>query len=204
MCKRKGPRLEWLEDHKIPIGKGAKSVVDWLTDNAAWFFDGLAFGLEGVIAAILFVLQTPHPFVVIAAMAGLAFYTRRSIAFAVFSALGLLLVVNQGYWEETTETLALVLASTLVCMGVGVPIGIAAARRPWLYAGLRPVLDLMQTIPTFVYLIPASNPLAMLTVLSALKVGTPSPSAPTSAAITTIERESMIVCVSPAMICGAA
>ncbi|MEO1293587.1 MAG: choline ABC transporter permease subunit [Pseudomonadota bacterium] len=147
--------MEWLEDHKIPIGKGAKSVVDWLTDNAAWFFDGLAFGLEGVIAAILFVLQTPHPFVVIAAMAGLAFYTRRSIAFAVFSALGLLLVVNQGYWEETTETLALVLASTLVCMGVGVPIGIAAARRPWLYAGLRPVLDLMQTIPTFVYLIPA-------------------------------------------------
>jgi glycine betaine/proline transport system permease protein len=70
-------------------------------------------------------------------------------------ALGLLLIINQGYWEETTETLALVLSSTAVCMGLGVPVGIAAARRPWLFAALRPVLDLMQTIPTFVYLIPA-------------------------------------------------
>jgi glycine betaine/proline transport system permease protein len=69
--------------------------------------------------------------------------------------LGLLLILNQGYWEETTETLALVLSATAVCMGVGVPVGIAAARRPWLFAALRPVLDLMQTIPTFVYLIPA-------------------------------------------------
>ena len=72
-----------------------------------------------------------------------------------FTALGLLLIVNQGYWEETTETLALVIAAAVVCMGLGVPIGIAAARRPWLFRALSPVLDLMQTIPTFVYLIPA-------------------------------------------------
>ncbi|MGD1870913.1 MAG: choline ABC transporter permease subunit [Neomegalonema sp.] len=147
--------MEWLEDHKIPIGKWAKAAVDWLTQNAAWFFDGLAFGLDGVISALLFILQSPHPFMIIAAATVLAYVTRRSIAFAAFTALGLLLVINQGYWEETTETLALVLAATLVCMGLGVPIGIAAARRPWLYAGLRPLLDLMQTIPTFVYLIPA-------------------------------------------------
>ncbi|MEL6284214.1 MAG: choline ABC transporter permease subunit [Pseudomonadota bacterium] len=147
--------MEWLEDHKIPIGKWAKAAVDWLTQNAAWFFDGLAFGLDGVISALLFILQSPHPFMIIAAATVLAYVTRRSIAFAAFTALGLLLVINQGYWEETTETLALVLAATMVCMGLGVPIGIAAARRPWLYAGLRPLLDLMQTIPTFVYLIPA-------------------------------------------------
>ncbi|MEM9095770.1 MAG: choline ABC transporter permease subunit [Pseudomonadota bacterium] len=147
--------MEWLEDHKIPNGKWAKAAVDWLTQNAAWFFDGLAFGLDGVISALLFILQSPHPFMIIAAATVLAYVTRRSIAFAAFTALGLLLVINQGYWEETTETLALVLAATLVCMGLGVPIGIAAARRPWLYAGLRPLLDLMQTIPTFVYLIPA-------------------------------------------------
>ena len=63
--------------------------------------------------------------------------------------------LNQGYWKETTESLTLVLASCIVCMCVGVPIGIAAAHRPRLYAWMRPVLDLMQTLPTFVYLIPA-------------------------------------------------
>ena len=147
--------MEWLEDNKIPIGAWAKGFVDWLTTNAAWFFDFLALLLEGWIDAILWVLQTPHPFLVIAIVAGLSYWTRRSLVFTGFVVLGLLLIINQGYWEETTETLALVLASTMVCMGVGVPIGIAAARRPWLYAGLRPVLDLMQTIPTFVYLIPA-------------------------------------------------
>ena len=69
--------------------------------------------------------------------------------------LSLLLVMNLGYWEDTIETLALVVFATLVCMVVGVPVGIAAAHRPWLYTSLRPVLDMMQTIPTFVYLIPA-------------------------------------------------
>jgi glycine betaine/proline transport system permease protein len=68
---------------------------------------------------------------------------------------GFLYVLNQGYWQETTETLTLVLSSVVVCMGIGVPIGIATAHRPRLFHALRPVLDLMQTLPTFVYLIPA-------------------------------------------------
>ncbi|MEO0760363.1 MAG: ABC transporter permease subunit, partial [Pseudomonadota bacterium] len=61
----------------------------------------------------------------------------------------------QGYWEETTESLTLVLSACVVCMGLGVPLGIWAAHRPRLYAAMRPVLDLMQTLPAFVYLIPA-------------------------------------------------
>ena len=69
--------------------------------------------------------------------------------------LGFGFILNQGYWEETTESLTLVLSACVVCMGVGVPIGIAMAHRPRLYAWARPVLDLMQTLPTFVYLIPA-------------------------------------------------
>jgi glycine betaine/proline transport system permease protein len=68
--------------------------------------------------------------------------------------LALLLVVNLGYWQASMETLSLVICATLVCLLVGIPIGIAAAHRPWLEASLRPLLDLMQTIPTFVYLIP--------------------------------------------------
>ena len=147
--------MDWLTDSKIPVGKMSKAVVDWLIDNAAWFFDGLANILEAMIAGFLWVLQTPHPFIVVAAFAGLAWYLRRSWTVVAFTVLCFLFIINQGYWEETTETLTLVLSSCIVCMAVGVPIGIATAHRPRLYAVLRPILDLMQTLPTFVYLIPA-------------------------------------------------
>ena len=147
--------MEWLTENKLPVGKWMKSVVDWLTENATWFFDAVSLALEAFIDGLLWVLQTPHPLLVVVIVTALAYWARRSVPFTVFTAAGLLLIINQGYWEETTETLALVLAASAVCMGVGVPVGIAAARRPALYAGLRPVLDLMQTIPTFVYLIPA-------------------------------------------------
>lgn len=147
--------MDWLTDNKLPIGKAARVFVDWLTDHAGWFFDGLAAGLELMIDGILWVLQAPHPLLAVVIVAGIAYAARRTTTFPLLVAVGLLLIINQGYWEETTETVALVLASSVVCMGAGVPIGIAAARRPWLFSAMRPVLDLMQTIPTFVYLIPA-------------------------------------------------
>jgi glycine betaine/proline transport system permease protein len=147
--------MEWLTETKIPIGRWAGDGVDWLTANAAWFFDGLAGIVNALISGILWVLQTPHPLVVVAVFAAIAWILQRSWWTVVGVVLGFLFIMNQGYWEETTETLTLVLSAVVVCMGVGVPIGIAAAHRPRLYAALRPVLDLMQTLPTFVYLIPA-------------------------------------------------
>jgi glycine betaine/proline transport system permease protein len=147
--------LEWLTEYKIPIGKWAKAFVDWLTDNAYWVFDGISLALETMIDAILWLLQTPHPLVIVAFASGLAFIVRRNVSFPIFVAAALLLIINQGYWEETTETLALVVAASIVCMAIGVPVGVAAAHRPRLFAAIRPILDLMQTIPTFVYLIPA-------------------------------------------------
>ncbi|MEM7720265.1 MAG: choline ABC transporter permease subunit [Pseudomonadota bacterium] len=147
--------MDWIEDNKIPVGKWAASVFDWLQINGAWFFDGLAEGLEWLIDAILWVLQSPPTLLVIAVIVALTWALQRSWKTCVFVALGLLFIVNQGYWEETTESLTLVLSACVVCMLVGVPIGIAAAHRPRLYSVLRPVLDLMQTLPTFVYLIPA-------------------------------------------------
>ena len=147
--------MEYLTDNRIPIGGWAKAFVDWLTTNFELFFDQLARFLSGVVAVLLWVLQTPHPLIVVAVITAAAWWFRRSLGVALFTFLGLLLIVNQGYWKETTETLALVLAATGVSMVVGIPLGIAAARRPWFYSMLRPALDLMQTIPTFVYLIPA-------------------------------------------------
>ena len=147
--------MNWITEAKIPIGEWAGEAVDWLTLHGAWFFDGLANVVNGLISAILWVLQTPHPLVIVAVFAAIAWVLQRSWWTVLFVVLGFLFILNQGYWQETTETLTLVLSAVVVCMGVGVPIGIAAAHRPRLYAAMRPILDLMQTLPTFVYLIPA-------------------------------------------------
>lgn len=146
---------EWLTAHKLPLGRAAAAVIEFLTTNAAWFFDGIAAGLQGVIDGLLWGIETPPPLAVVAVAAAGAHWAHRRIGLTLFVAGGLLLIINLGYWEETAGTLALVLASAVLCMAVGVPLGIAAAHRPWLFAALRPLLDLMQTIPTFVYLIPA-------------------------------------------------
>jgi glycine betaine/proline transport system permease protein len=147
--------MDWLTENKIPVGQIAGNVFDWLESNGAFFFDALSDGLEAMIDGFLWLLQTPHPLVIIAVFVALTYSLQRSWKVALFVAVGFLFIINQGYWEETTESLTLVLSACVVCMGVGVPIGIAVAHRPRLYAWMRPVLDLMQTLPTFVYLIPA-------------------------------------------------
>jgi glycine betaine/proline transport system permease protein len=146
--------LDWLTDNKIPLGKWIKSFVDFLLDNFAWFFDQFSEGLEFLIEGFVDGMLWLNPLVMIAIFAAIAWLLHRSWKMVVLIVLSLLLVINLGYWEETLQTLGLVIFSTLVCIVVGVPTGIAAAHRPWLYTALRPILDLMQTIPTFVYLIP--------------------------------------------------
>lgn len=147
--------MEWLTEYKIPVGKTAKTVFDWLQSNAAPLFDAIADGLEALIDAILWVLQTPHPLIVVGVFVGLTWILQRSWKTCLLVTLGFLFILNQGYWKNTTESLTLVLSACVVCMAIGVPIGILAAHRPRLYAWMVPVLDLMQTLPTFVYLIPA-------------------------------------------------
>jgi len=147
--------MEWLTENKIPVGKAARDIFEWLQTNGGWFFDALDVGLDALIEAILWVLQTPHPLIIIAIFVAITWILQRSWKICVFVTLGFLFILNQDYWEETTESLTLVLSACVVCMAIGVPIGIAAAHRPKLYAWMRPVLDLMQTLPTFVYLIPA-------------------------------------------------
>ncbi len=147
--------MDWLTDNKIPVGKMAKIINDWMSDNLGGVFDAISLVMEALINGILWLLQTPHPLVIVGLFMALAWYLQRSWKVCLGVLLGFLFILNQGYWEETTESLTLILSACVVCMGVGVPIGIAAAHRPRLYAAMVPVLDLMQTLPTFVYLIPA-------------------------------------------------
>ena len=171
-----GP-LGALSECKIRISDAAEAGFDWLQDNLSGLFDAMALALEVMIEVILALLQDPpntgwlydlrrseidylyppewHPILMTVIFVALAYRLHRGWRMPALLAAGLMFIINQGYWEETTESLTLVMAACVVCMGLGVPIGIAAAHRPRLYAAMRPVLDLMQTLPTFVYLIPA-------------------------------------------------
>ncbi|HMS94128.1 MAG TPA: choline ABC transporter permease subunit [Tabrizicola sp.] len=147
--------MDWLTDNKSPVGKVAKTIFDWMKDNLSPLFDAISVVMEAMIAGILWVLQAPHPLIIVAAFVGLTWVLQKNWKVCLGVVLGFLFILNQGYWEETTESLTLILSACVVCMGLGVPIGIAAAHRPKLYRAMVPILDLMQTLPTFVYLIPA-------------------------------------------------
>ena len=147
--------MDWLSDYKIPVGKWAGAFFDWLQDHGGWFFDGLADVMAAMIDALLWLMQEPPAILVVAVFVGATWLLQRSWKLCLGVFLGFLFILNQDYWEEMTETLSLVISSCVVCMAIGVPIGIACAHRPRLYAVLQPILDLMQTLPTFVYLIPA-------------------------------------------------
>ena len=147
--------MDWPNIPKIPVGDTAELVFDWLKSNARWLFDGMSAVMDWLIAGVLWALQAPPPLAIIAAFVALTWALQRSWKICLLVFLGFLFILNQDYWEETTESLALVLSSCVVCMGLGVPIGIWLAHRPRAYAAISPVLDLMQTLPTFVYLIPA-------------------------------------------------
>jgi glycine betaine/proline transport system permease protein len=146
---------EWITANKLPLGKWIEGMFDLLKEHAAFAFNAFSDGLGFLIDGLIDLMQATPALVLVALFAALAYWLHRSVGLVALIVLSLLLILNLGYWEETIETLALVIFATGLCMLIGVPVGIAAAHRPWLYTAIRPVLDLMQTIPTFVYLIPA-------------------------------------------------
>ena len=139
---------------KIPVGKWGKSFFNFLTDNFEFAFDAIAdtlkFGLDSMIDGLLWL----PPLILVLIIALIGWRIQKSWKLALGIVLGLVFIINQGLWKETVETLVLVISAAFMSMLIGVPIGIWLAHRPKLYTYLQPVLDLMQTMPTFVYLIP--------------------------------------------------
>lgn len=146
--------MNFITEHKIPVGQWMETGVDWLTINAAGFFDAISFFLETIILFLVDVFKWMPPALPILMTAAIAWYLHRKPSLVIFVVVALLTILNLGYWQEMLETFVLVFAATTISVLIGVPIGIMAAHRPWLYTVLRPILDLMQTVPTFVYLIP--------------------------------------------------
>ena len=122
--------------------------------TAQWFFDTLTSVLQFFITSLTNLLMIAPPLLMIAIFCILAYALHRSWKLTLFIILAFLLIINLGYWKETMQTLSLMTWATLVSTLIGVPLGIAMAHRTWLFNIMRPILDLMQTIPTFVYLIP--------------------------------------------------
>lgn len=147
--------LDWLTETKLPVGQTADAAVTWLKSNGRGFFDFLSEMLEVLIDTVTSGLEALGPLGLTIVFVILTWVLQRSWKKCVLVGIGMLFILNQGYWDRTMETLALILVSCLVCMSVGVPIGILAAWQRWVYAVLEPILDLMQTLPSFVYLIPA-------------------------------------------------
>jgi len=143
-----------ITDLKIPVGRSVANAFTWLQDNFTGFFDGLEYGLRQGVTALSTALTWPHPLVLIAVFALITWALQRRLVPVVIVTVCALFALNQGYWALTMQTLTLVLGACFVCMAIGVPVGIYAAHHPRFYRALTPVLDLMQTLPTFVYLIP--------------------------------------------------
>jgi len=148
------PISRWIASWKIPIGRWGRDFFDFLTTNFAWFFDSLARGLSTVLNGMVAALLWLPPIAIVLAVAALAYALKRSWKLSLGVALGLAFIINQGLWEATIQTLVLVVAAASCSMAIGVPVGIWAAHNERVYRILHPVLDLMQTLPTFVYLIP--------------------------------------------------
>lgn len=158
----------------INIGKYIEIAINWLTDNFSGFFDFLNSGIGGFIEGFQTILFGIPFYITIALIAVLAWF-KSGKGMTLFVVLGLLLIYFMGYWKETMDTLALVLSSTFIALIIGIPLGIWAGNSDRAEKLLRPLLDFMQTMPAFVYLIPAvlffglgSVPGAFATVIFAM------------------------------------
>ncbi|WP_062204302.1 ABC transporter permease [Demequina salsinemoris] len=141
-------------EFRIPFGTWIESGLDWIENNLSWLFDGLGSLYEGLYDAFNWIFAGPPALLVIAVIAVGALFAR-GWKFAVGTALGLLFVVGVDQWDNAMSSLALVIVSAFFALLVGLPLGIWAARNQHVSNVVKPVMDFLQTMPAFVYLIPA-------------------------------------------------
>lgn len=139
---------------KFPLAEYIDTGLDWLTDRFAFITRAVSNVLGSGVDLVVGLLTYPPPWVVIAALAALAWYLAgRRVGIG--TATGLLFLWNLQLWHATMETLTLVLFATTVAVAIALPIGILGGLSERFHRAIMPVLDFMQTMPAFVYLIPA-------------------------------------------------
>ena len=144
-----------MNEFKLPVGEVIESGIDFLVEHLSFITKASAEVVETVLGAMEDgLLLVPIPLFIILAAFGVWLLTRdRKLTLG--SVLGLALIWNMGLWTATISTLALVVVATMCALAIGVPLGICAAISKGMYRIVMPVLDVMQTMPAFVYLIPA-------------------------------------------------
>lgn len=139
----------------LPLGHWVDQSVHYLLDHDAATFDTVGRAIEGLAALIEHSLQAVPMWLMMAIFIGIGLW-RVGWRFALFTAASLFVIFATGFWDQTVITLGLTLSSTIISLMLGVPLGIWAAKSRAVAAIVRPILDLMQTMPAFVYLIPAA------------------------------------------------
>ncbi|SFC69410.1 glycine betaine/proline transport system substrate-binding protein [Alkalibacterium subtropicum] len=141
---------------EIPVADWMATFIDWLTDNLSWLFDALRDSGDWVMDSMTELLLLIPPVVFIILLTALAFFAgSKKWGLPTFTVLGLLYIYNQGLWEPLMFTITLVIVASLLSIIIGVPLGILMAKSEIANFIITPVLDFMQTMPAFVYLIPA-------------------------------------------------
>src|SRR5690625_1198677 len=140
----------------IPIAEKTKDFTDWLTETFAFLFDPIKEYFGSFMEFASETLLAVPPIIIIIIVALLAFFiSGKKFGLAAFSIVGLWLVYNQGFWDYLIDTFTLVLISSVLSVIIGVPVGILMSKSKIAEAIITPILDFMQTMPAFVYLIPA-------------------------------------------------
>ncbi|HDQ08223.1 MAG TPA: proline/glycine betaine ABC transporter permease [Methanoculleus sp.] len=140
----------------LPVGEAIEAIVGWIDANFGWLLDGITTVMNILVSGFQDGMAAVPPLILIVIFAVLAFLlTKKNIKIALLTLFGLLFIYLLELWSETLLTLALVITSAAVTLAIGIPLGILASRSSAVDMSLRPILDLMQTMPSFVYLIPA-------------------------------------------------
>jgi glycine betaine/proline transport system permease protein len=139
----------------IPLGRWVDQSVHYLLDHDASTFDSIGKAIESFAALIEHGLQAVPMWALMAFFIAIGLW-RVGWRFAIFATLSQLLIYATGFWDQTVITLGLTLSATLISLVFGVPLGIWTAKNKHVAMVVRPILDLMQTMPAFVYLIPAA------------------------------------------------
>src|ERR1700754_1457133 len=143
-----------MEIPKLPVGEWGAQAIAWVTANLAFLTNGfgsVVTALDSAFGWLLGLLPAPAFAILLAIIA----WRSAGKSLAVFTAVGLLLIWNQGLWPATIETLSLVITATLISLVIGIPVGVLIAENAVLARLAEPILSFLQTMPRFVYLIPA-------------------------------------------------
>ncbi|PEF45673.1 glycine/betaine ABC transporter [Bacillus cereus] len=140
---------------RIPLGEWVDSFVASLYEHFEGLFQGFSYIIGGFVDLLTNFLTIIPAILMIIILCFLIWYTTRKVSLVIFTLIGLLFILNINYWAQTMQTLSLVLTSVIISIIVGIPIGILASQNERFSKFLKPTLDFMQTMPAFVYLIPA-------------------------------------------------